>query len=235
MFNGKIIWPVNVLDEKNLQTNALCLLGELTRATGARVQPVSILTAPHGRIARERRDLQNAFQALAEKRLAEIVANCDIEKMDQGKIIPGGGESVKGDVKVLLDYAQAENAGAIVVSTHARGGVPRFFLGRFAETLLLNSTIPIFTVNPQAKVRERITNILFPTVVDPEDVGAFSQVLQLAKVTDAKVTLYYKEPLMLDPYMSADVYALLDEEAVSRAQDADKWREMGAKEGVAVE
>jgi hypothetical protein len=126
MFNGKIIWPVNVFDEKILQTNVLYLLGVLTRATGAEVQPVSVLHPQRARSDRAKQDFLEAH-TLAEQRLMEIKANADISKMSAGKILASRGQSVKADVQALLNYAKSEDAGAIVVSTHARTLVPRFF------------------------------------------------------------------------------------------------------------
>ena len=235
MFNGKIIWPVDVLDDQSLQGNALFLLGELTRATGASVQPVSILHPSHARFERERKNSRDAFRALADKRLAEIKSSSDMAKMREGKVLESRGDSVTEDVQALLDYAKAEEAGAIVVSTHARKLVPRLFLGSFAETLMLNSALPLFTVNPQTKVRERMTNILFPTTLDPEFEPAFLETLQLAKATDAKVTVYYKEPLIPAPFMSPEIYDYLELEAKQRIKDAQRWKEFGARAGVPVE
>jgi nucleotide-binding universal stress UspA family protein len=100
---------------------------------------------------------------------------------------------------------------------------------------MLSSTIPLFTVNPQTKVREKICNILFPTTLDPEFEPSYMQALQLAKAMDAKVTVYYKEPLIPGPFMSAEVYEYLELEANQRAKDAKVWQELGEKAGVMVE
>ena len=48
----------------------------------------------------------------------------------------------------LMGYTEEVSAEAIVVTTHARKGLERLFLGSFAESLLSASRVPVFLINP---------------------------------------------------------------------------------------
>lgn len=234
MLNSKIIWSVNVLDASELQEHALFLLGAMTRPTGVEVIPVFVMDAARA-LSIGDVNFVEAFKALAEKKMSELVHNCDVASMSKGKILENPSGSTRAHVQSLIDFAVKEKAEAIVASTHARKGVPRFFMGSFAETLILNSKIPVITLNPQTQVRERISKILFPTTFDPESRPAFEQAVEMATILEAKLTLFYKEPLLLSPFVDPEVYAYIEADAKLRSRDAAEWKDWAIKAGVPTE
>ncbi|MGZ3722503.1 MAG: universal stress protein [Bdellovibrionales bacterium] len=235
MLAQKIIWSVNVFDLPELQDNVLYLLGALTRSTMSEVIPVHVFSPPLPGIMGDSKNLEAAYLALAEKRLAELTARSDISKMREGKVLHSPAESVKAAVKCLMDYAEWKEADAIVVATHARKGVPRMFMGSFAETLIFSSKIPVYTVNPQTKVRERISKILHPTTFQPKYRKTFERIAEMARALDSSLTLYYKEPLVPSPYMSPEIYAFIEREALKRESDANEWLKWAQAYGVNTE
>jgi nucleotide-binding universal stress UspA family protein len=52
----------------------------------------------------------------------------------------------------IVSYAKRIGAGAIVIGTHGRSGLPRLFMGSVAEGVLRNAAVPVLTVRAQARL-----------------------------------------------------------------------------------
>ncbi len=48
----------------------------------------------------------------------------------------------------IVDFARKRKVDIIVMSTHGRRGVPRFFLGSAAESVIKNAPCPVIAVKP---------------------------------------------------------------------------------------
>jgi nucleotide-binding universal stress UspA family protein len=232
----KVIWAFDALEEPDYQKNALFLLGAIGRGTSAQIDPVFILNPPYTDVALTApSDLEQAYAALAEKRLQEIKTKSDIATMTSGKVLISHETSVRNQAKFLIDYAKDQNADAIVVATHARKGVARFFLGSFAESLALYSDLPVFSVNPTAKVREKISNILFPTTFYPRWRPAFEEAVRLARAMDAGMTMFYREPVIPMNQMSPALILYMEREQSQRRVTAREWQRYANENGVPTE
>ncbi len=221
----KIVWAVDTMENPEHYRNAQHLIGALTRATSAEVFPVHILGHPFAHPAKAS-EFEQAYHALAEKRLSEISKT--------GKVLVDREGSTRSSVNMLLSYAKDVDADAIVVATHSRSGVSRFLMGSFAETLLLLSKIPVITVNPQSKVREKISNILLPTTFQAKFREGFERVVMLAKVMDAKLTVFFREPYVPPVLMSPLIEQHILQETEERKREAAKWQTWAAQNGVPV-
>ncbi|MGZ3698568.1 MAG: universal stress protein [Bdellovibrionota bacterium] len=111
--------------------------------------------------------------------------------------------SSSGEVRVLVEDAAEHGADLIVVGTHGRKGVGRLFLGSFAESLLLHSSIPVLMVPLGADSPRKYDPILFPTDFGSQSEVAFPNVLALAKDLGSKLLLFHRIPrprlMPLDP------------------------------------
>ncbi|NJL25186.1 MAG: universal stress protein [Calothrix sp. SM1_5_4] len=160
---SRIVWAVDALEDPKQHKNALFILGALSRGTGAKIQPVYVLSAADARMPKESvSQFSEAFQALAEKRLAELRKNSDIPEMLPGKVIFNSKGGLRADFETLVQFAKGDRADMIVVATHARRGLQRVLMGSFAETLVLRSSVPVITVNPEAAIREKSLEYTFP-------------------------------------------------------------------------
>jgi nucleotide-binding universal stress UspA family protein len=233
IFFSRVVWAIDVLESPEIQKHALFVLGALSRPTDAQIEPVYVLSAPYADPGSETKtDFEDAYQALAEKRMAELSSQSTLDNLAPGKVLFNRDGSVRSSVRVLVDHAIATDADALVVATHGRTGLPRFFMGSFAETLIVTSTVPVIVINPATKVRERISKILIPTTFRPRYRQAFERVVALAKTLDAQVTLLYKEPTIPGYAASPEFYRVLDKEAVERATIANEWKEWAIHYGV---
>jgi nucleotide-binding universal stress UspA family protein len=233
IFFQKIIWPVDVLDDPKNQKEVMYSLGALTRPTEAKIEPVYVLGPPYAQVGADvSANIEQAYYALAEKRLHELADRFDMPNMAQGKVLVNRMGTVRKDVRALLDYAKQTDADLIVVATHARRGLARMILGSFTETLVLNSTIPVVTVNPEAKARERISSILLPTTFDTHLRPSFERIVEFAKILGASLTLFYKEPDIPFKAMSLEIYRYLDAELLKKKSTAKQWQDWSNEYGV---
>jgi nucleotide-binding universal stress UspA family protein len=223
-FFNRIIWAVDTLEPVEFQRNALFVIGALTRESDAQIYPVHVLSFPYVN-STVGSDFTEAYLALAEKRLKELGERSDLPNMHKGKVLFDNDGSTRKSVEHLLEYAFEKDADAVVASTHSRGAVSRLFMGSFAETLLLKSEIPVITVNPRTRVRERISKILYPTAFYEESRAGFERAVELSSFLGAGLTLYYKEPYIPLFEPSAELYKALDRQATEREQEANRCRE----------
>jgi K+-sensing histidine kinase KdpD len=56
----------------------------------------------------------------------------------------------------IVDFVREEDIDLIVMSTHARKGVPRLFLGSIAERVIREAPCPVITVRPRAVLSRRL-------------------------------------------------------------------------------
>lgn len=223
----KIVWAVDVLGETEVNSQVLSLLRVLARSTNAALEPVYLLSPAQVRVSPTYvPKWDEAFRALAEKKMVDLVNSSDIPTIQKGTVLVETDTSTRQAATRIIDYATEKKADAIVVSTHARKGLARFFLGSFAETLLLQSTLPVITVSPTALPSPKISHILFPTDFGQPSRRGFEATVELAKTMNAKLTLFFKEPpIVIPPYVGAPVmvYDYSEEEQKQRKTIAQAW------------
>jgi nucleotide-binding universal stress UspA family protein len=102
--------------------------------------------------------------------------------------------------KEILVQAARTSADLIVMGTHGRSGVDRFFLGSVAEKTLRTSPVPVLTVPPRAS-DERATGAPFRSILCPVDFSqdsarALSYAASLAQHTGGRLTVMHVVELM---------------------------------------
>lgn len=115
---------------------------ELARTLGAKVTVLHVvqdlLVAPHGAPLAPPISAPNLSAVLeaAERDLAEQCAGLEVEKA----VI-----SHESPAKGVVEYAKANGADLIALSSHGRTGFRRFALGSVAENVLRHSPIPVLS------------------------------------------------------------------------------------------
>jgi nucleotide-binding universal stress UspA family protein len=115
---------------------------------------------------------------------------------------------LKYSVEALVKHAQEVEAECIVVCTHARGGLERWVLGSFAESVLLTSDIPVLSINPTQPLPRKIGKIFVPTDLSPASTKFILKVSEFAGRIGASMELFFREPDPLDPMIQQGVYAV---------------------------
>lgn len=212
----RIVWAVDPFEKpESLRQNAIKVLKLLNSRTNIEIDPVFVL--------RPRGDQSFDFEG-ARLRDLEYEAVCILEELKREYQLPISDPhviilpraSLAEAVLEVCTYAQERRADSIMVNTHAKKGVKRLFLGSFAESLLLHSSIPVLTVNPNARHVRPFMNILVPTDFDKESHAAFVEAVKIAKRFWAKITLLHVIPFPIEPYYRGNVFYLKRYESTVR-------------------
>jgi nucleotide-binding universal stress UspA family protein len=108
--------------------------------------------------------------------------------------VPVTAVNMDGDVAASIrERAVAEKAGLIVMTTHARGAMGRFWLGSVADELLRDAPVPLLMIHPDkqadSKAEKSVKHILIPLDGTPLAEQIFDTALALGKLFDAEYTL----------------------------------------------
>ncbi len=140
------------LDGSVLAAKALDMAVPLARATGATLHlvrvaetyyeivtpPPEVFTQP---IAKPTFEMFERLEIAAEEYLAATAARLEQES------IPVTWEVLSGHPgKELLDYAERERPDLMVITTHGRGGLSRWFYGSIADKLVTASEVPVLLI-----------------------------------------------------------------------------------------
>jgi nucleotide-binding universal stress UspA family protein len=148
--------------------------------------------------------------------------------------------STQSAIHALLDYADEREVELIAVGTHSKQALERFFVGSFAETLVLASVYPVFLVSPHNQQNLKKDRILFPTDFSEKSHIVFEKLLPTALEKHAKVVLFHKTPVEVPPpvfgFDPIPVYEVfLAQDKKEKEKLAETWREEAFRQGVEVE
>jgi len=237
----RVLWAVDAFHENpKTQLRALQAFLKLSGSSSTSVQPVSVLhsgsfdpvscTFPQNWHELATAALDNLIQAL-ENVAGLVVHPIRLLKVDK--------PSVSASVHALIRFAIKENASLILVSSSARKGIERGVLGSFAETLVLQSPVPVLIVNPQAKPHEKMTTLLYPTDFSTASKKGFDKVLTLARTLGLQILLFHKVRL---PFSDASFGIQLPQPSreslrelrADAGKTADAWVKHGKRSDVRV-
>jgi nucleotide-binding universal stress UspA family protein len=220
------------------------VLGFLNERIRASIEPVYVLSpADLSLQAGAAQASVRQFAPSAEEMLRKAMKALKVKGLRQPKVLIQRTPLLRDSIKALLAYAKLQHADLIVVGTHARTGVSRFLLGSFAESLLLQSKIPVLAINPSVKPRP-VKRILFPTDFGSKSRLFFKKACALARELEAEVILHHAIPHPIEPVFQSGVYLLgggwvampdymRDNESRMRKL-AEQWVSDGRKGGAAV-
>jgi nucleotide-binding universal stress UspA family protein len=78
-------------------------------------------------------------------------------------------------VDTIQKQAEAEKAGLVVMTTHGRGAVARFWLGSVADDLLRNLSVPTLLIKPSDGVADFGREVVFKHALIPLDGSPFAE------------------------------------------------------------
>ncbi len=190
----QILWAIDPFEQSSKVVKGVeQMLSTLSKFDGKKVlvQPVYVIPPKISGTLEfyYPQDIDVQTEALAAmKRQASKVG---ISGMMPPKVLTGPSSTTAGAVRLLTDYASRFQADLILVGTHARKGVPRLFLGSFAESLVLHSPVPVLTVRTAGRATKKTKKILFPTDFSEGSKKVFAHVLGTAKSLQADVTVFH--------------------------------------------
>lgn len=189
-----IIWALDPFHgRKQNHAKSAFYVENLGRILRAKVEPVFILSPnifyfPMDYIVPPEK---SEFIVIAQRELDILLKNFTSKIFLPGRVLYDDAFTLRGTIQTFIAYAQDRKALLIFSPTHARKGFPRFWLGSFTETLLMNSPIPVITVNPKTKAGLRFQNVIYPTDLSKLSQKSLNAFLPVARLMNAKVHLLH--------------------------------------------
>jgi len=238
----KVLWAVDAFaQDKKLQFATFKALAKLTESSEATIEPVCVLSPDQLKVPSQAFEgTGKEYKLEAEARLERWVKELKNPRLGKPTLLFQKKYSINQTASTLLNYARENKVDLIGIGTHGRTAVERFFIGSFAETIVLQSTVPVFIVNAKSPATKKISKILFPTDFSAVSREAYGRVIDLAATLGAKVTLYYKfeylnEYTLEGMSLSKEYVRYFEQDKEHRRKMADEWAAEGKKAGVKVE
>jgi nucleotide-binding universal stress UspA family protein len=111
---------------------------------------------------------------------------------------------------------------------------------KLAESLILQSTIPLLIVNPKVQTSKKIKTVLFPTDLGDASERDLKKLIPYLKRLNAKIVLYHKMDYVLPETYSmiyrSEVYErYLKEDETKRKTKLEAWAKKLQTEGIKYE
>ncbi len=193
----KILWSFNPFqDDPKILRRVSATLRVLARQTRLPVQPTYVVSPAEVRVDLEFSvPVQERYRAVALQECSRALKKYSFPGLLPAEVLVENKLSLSASARSLANYAKKTSAEAIVVGTQGKHGLGRFLLGSFAETLLLEASTPVITVNPRLQKPRPWKNVLFASDFSPASRRAFSSLCGLVKKWKPKVTLFHSIPL----------------------------------------
>ncbi len=143
----KILVP---LDGSSFAETALAHARALAQCTGAEIYLVRVAVQPIYEYAAPEPVLYQALREDTEAEAAKYLERVAADLTAEGFKVTA--ESCTGPVaETILDYAQEIRADLIVMSTHGRSGLARWFIGSVADKVVRAAILPVLLARPPAR------------------------------------------------------------------------------------
>lgn len=244
----KIIWAVDAFEEREgLLEKTAQILDFFQHKSRVQIEPVFILASSE---VKWLGDFNSAwleqFQTNLQHHLEEVLRSQSQGFILQPKILLEPLASTSAAVESLIDYCRKQTADLVIVSSHRRRGLDRFFLGSFAESLLAHSPLPVLVVGRGVKVGAQCRRVLFPTDFGEASRPSFRRALTIANQMGADLTLFHAIPLPAQIVMDTGYYPAMygvegeivtledfvRAQADRQSRRAESWTEWAQQEGV---
>jgi nucleotide-binding universal stress UspA family protein len=215
----KIIWAIDAFEEfSDLHKRAAEALRYFSSLKAAPIiQPVFVLNPNHAEVSPDiGSPWVEEYRSTAKISLTQTLSELGLSSVKPPIILGEGTTSVSQGVDLISAYAQQSNADLILVNSHGRSGIKRFFLGSFAETLLHHSHVPVMVIGPKNQFRPVLEEILFPTEFGEHSRVIFRRVATFARDFGASVRLLHIIPKLASPVLDFD-------HSISRQQLHGEW------------
>jgi universal stress protein A len=147
--------------------------------------------------------------------------------------------SPRAAARRMADYAREVRADIIMVHTHAREGLPRFFRGSFAETLLHISPVPVLVSSPSNRILgDHFEEVLFPTNFSEISAEIFDVITDLVAEMHARLELLHEVDDLYPLLSPIDFMAPIEPQFDARVlvhnaeETAERWKSRAVARGV---
>lgn len=226
----KVVWAIDPFsDDMDLVKSASLLLKDFATGRSLSVNPVYLF--------RDNKSKPNSPEFVAssdevtergQEVMDRFIEKAMAHKIAKLKVLDNPNASHKEAAVGIVRYASQKSADLILIASHGRKGIERWRMGSFAETLLLNSDIPVFILNLLWDQESNFKNILFSTDFSNESKVAFQRLCLFAKFLGSEITIFHKMSYdyVTIPYVAMSHYrydAEVEEEVDDCVREGEQW------------
>ncbi len=191
----KIIWPIDpTQSHEKADENIHQFLTLLSQQTEFELQPVSVVSADFFVTSEyfEPVDVK-ALISYVEKECEVYLKTFKSFNPKPVKILENHFSSHGAQVMILSDYVKQTGADFALISSHGRKGWTRLLVGSFAESFLLQSTVPVFVIGPDYRQPQGLSNALMPVELGVTSQDFIEKFLDHHSLSFLKsITLFHK-------------------------------------------
>jgi nucleotide-binding universal stress UspA family protein len=211
----KVLWAIDPFESHRETSQAILDFFKLfSERYDVRIEPVYVFSPESFNLPLQLSDAwQKQYEPQLKKALAYSIQGSNDKTfaksigLSDPKIIRHKSRSIRASIQALLKYADSSSADLIVTGTHGRSGLDRFLLGSFAETLLLQSKLPVLVVHPGWKAKP-IERILFPTDFGKSSKNTLKRVIEIARAWDAELVIHHTIERPIEPVFQSGLYLM---------------------------
>lgn len=223
----KVDWAVDVLDEKKILSSGESLLKALSKTVQLKVEPVYVVRLSEQIDLASHGESRKTFLENVRDAMKRALKGVQIP-LEEPVAILQRGVYLRSDVDALVSQAKRDHADAILVHTHARKGLNRFWMGSFAETLMHHCSVPILFMNPTVKTPKQIKTVFYPTSISAHSKKGLFKAAEFARSINADLVIYNNvEYFVATPGLSfTEVMVFtgnIEKDLKGRKKTLDKW------------
>lgn len=187
----KIVWAVDPF-EKEISPDGATLqrLFKDFQNTGAQIKPAYVFSP------------LTEIESLASEKITLMIKNYCLKiglECESPQILIDQQSSVLGSVMALNNYIKETATDLVLVSSHGRRGLGRFFLGSFAESLLNNVSAPVMFLNQRPMSQNaHLKKVVWATDFSKAAEKAFRIFLEQSKNLVDEVLIYHDLSLPIE-------------------------------------
>lgn len=238
----RIIWAVDAfMEDKKLHQKCVKAVKAWVKGKEAVIEPVFVVSPDQMKFPPEVfANLKGKVEESAQKNLKSLLKSTGIVGLLNTAYLASPSYSLQNAVHTLIDYARKERADLMVVTTQSRKGVSRFLFGSFAETLLLQSDIPVLLIGPKMRVGATLKRLLYATDLSEKCQDTFQEVMKLAEQHGMSLVLFnkveYFSQYTSPSFASTEIYNhYLEEDIRNRVKSLEGMAEKARRRGISVQ
>lgn len=156
-------------------------------------------------------------------------------------VILSSGTSRRKDIDFMADYLRDERCDLLVLNTHARKGLKRWYMGSFAENALLKLEVPMLFISPHTQDIKSFERMFYPTDFSKKGLPFFETFLEEGVFSGKEIVFYSKVISPVNTAIEASAHGLgggwvsvehlLRDIAEERRKDAGRWVALAEERG----
>lgn len=202
----KVIWAIDPFESHKETSQAIIEFFRLfSERYSAHIEPVYVFSPESFNLPLQLSDAwHKQYEPQLKKALDFALKGAGLARP---KIIRQQSRSQRAAIQSLLAHAKTSGADLIVTGTHGRSGLDRLLMGSFAETLLLQSKIPVLVIHPGWKAKP-VDKILYPTDFGKRSKDMLKRVIGIAQAWDAELVIHHVVERPVEPVFQSGLYLM---------------------------